>query len=68
MSRGWPLHSGAPTIRSDSEPGRNLIENGTHLYYLEAEDADVHDFDLLLDSIDPDWRGHLNLNATHVGL
>jgi hypothetical protein len=36
-----------------------IIDDGSHRYYLSAMDADVDAFDPMLDKIDSDWRDHL---------
>lgn len=43
--------------RTKIEPERR--EDGTRRYYLNAEDADVHAFDPMLDKIASDWREHI---------
>ena len=36
-----------------------VISDGTRRYYLEANDADVHAFEPMLDKIASDWRDHV---------
>ncbi len=43
--------------RTEIKP--EIIDDGSHRYYLSATDADVDAFDLMLDQIDSDWRDHL---------
>ena len=36
-----------------------VIDDGTRRYYLQAKDADVDAFEPMLDTIDPNWRDHI---------
>jgi hypothetical protein len=36
-----------------------IIDDGTRRYHLNAEDADTHVFDPMLDKIDENWRDHI---------
>ena len=45
--------------RTEMEPDKSILEDGTRRYYLLVEAADVEAFDPLLDKIDSSWRDHV---------
>jgi hypothetical protein len=42
------------------ESPTHVIDDGTRRYYLIAQEADITDFDPVLDRIAPDWKDHVD--------
>jgi hypothetical protein len=54
-------------LETQTEMKPEILDDGSHRYYLNATDAGVDAFDQMLDEIDPDWRDHLTNMAGERG-